>query len=247
MYVTTIQEAVQQLKQSIFLRVRHRTLLRYTGAPTVDESQLFFLLLPYLNGETWHDDLQERATVVGIVQASLFEHDKIQEKQHITKKQQLTVLSGDYYSGRYYQILAAVGNIELTQQLAQGIIARCEQEIAAYEHTYKTMNQWVESICIIETAIIHSFYNAHQFSKYAEVMCSALTTRRLQRELKTLEKGSRSVPLQAMEVCFGPQLKHHLQEAIIKQRQQFMRALHTLNLPQHLHEALLSQIEVETE
>ncbi|KYG88941.1 heptaprenyl diphosphate synthase component 1 [Metasolibacillus sp. FSL H7-0170] len=247
MHATTIQQAIQQLKESIFVRVRHRALLQYIEAPSVDETQLFFLLLPSLNGELWHDDLQESATTVGIVQASLFEHDKIKEKDATSKEQQLTVLSGDYYSGRYYEILARAGNIALIQKLAQGIVERCEQEIVAYEDTYRTMEQWVDSLCLIETAIIRKFYEAHSFSKYSAVMMHALTIQRLQNEMYTLRGHAPTAVGRAMENCFGQQeLTHLLTVAIETQQKLLTDELATLQLSEAVQQFIWQIVKVET-
>ncbi|MEC1179103.1 heptaprenyl diphosphate synthase component 1 [Metasolibacillus meyeri] len=246
MHATNIQQAIQQLKESIFVRVRHRALLQYTGAPSVDENQLFFLLLPFLNGETWHESIQESATTVGIVQASLFEHDKIKEKDATSKTQQLTVLAGDYYSGRYYELLAHAGNIVLIQKLAQGIVERCEQEIAAYEHTYRTIEQWVNNLCVIETAIIHKFYETYSFSKYSAVMKHALTIQRLQNELDACHDAPTAVG-RAMEACFGrQQLKQLLSTAIEVQRNLLTTELTTIRLADELQQFIWWMIKVET-
>ncbi|WP_052344360.1 heptaprenyl diphosphate synthase component 1 [Bacillus ndiopicus] len=247
MHATNIQKAIQQLKESIFVRVRHRALLQYTGAPVVDENQLFFLLLPFLNGEPWHEGLQESATTVGIVQASLFEHDKIKEKDAISKEQQLTVLSGDYYSGRYYEILAHTGNIVLIQKLAQGIVERCEQEIAAYEHTYRTMEQWVNNLSLIETAIIRKFYEAHGFNKYSAVMVHALTIQRLQNEMDAFHRYALTAVGRAMEKCFGQQeLKHLLTVAIEEQQKLLTAELAALQLSDELQQFIWRIVKVET-
>ncbi len=186
---TYILQAIQQLKESIYMRVRHRTLLRYTGDPVIDENQLFFLILPFLNGESWDTDLQNSAITVGIVHSSLFEHDKIQEKNATSKEQQLTVLSGDYYSGRYYEILANTGNILLIQKLSQGIIERCEQEVTVYENMYRPFEQWIDAMRIIETALIQKFYEVYHFDTYEQVMLDTLTIARLQKELTALQNG----------------------------------------------------------
>jgi len=53
MNATYIQNSIAQLKTEIFMDVRHRTLQKYTGVPVLDENQLFYLLIPFLNGEEW--------------------------------------------------------------------------------------------------------------------------------------------------------------------------------------------------
>ncbi|MEO4053175.1 heptaprenyl diphosphate synthase component 1 [Solibacillus sp. CAU 1738] len=231
MNATYIPQAIQNLKESIYMRVRHRTLLHYTGDPVVDENQLFFLLLPFLNGESWDAELQESAVTVGIVHASLFEHDKIQEKNATSKDQQLTVLSGDYYSGRYYEILAHTGNILLIQKLSQGIIERCEQEITVYEDTYRPFEQWIDGMRIIETSLIQKFYDVYNFTHYEQVMLDSLTIARLKREFVALQNGEMTV--------FGRALKNNVAGVFLEDMLATEIEIHQSKLKERLNTIVL--------
>lgn len=192
MDATYIQQSIEQLKTNIFLHVRHRTLLQYTGNPVLDENQLFYLLLPLLNGEKWNEQTDESAITVGIVHASLFEHEKISEKNAVSKEQQLTVLSGDYYSGRYYEILARSGNISLIRQLSEGIANRCEHQMRVYESKQYTIQKWYEAISVIQTELIKRFYQVYQFEQYSVYMHTGLLMLQLKKELLNLQKGEPS-------------------------------------------------------
>ncbi|MFC7685130.1 heptaprenyl diphosphate synthase component 1 [Ureibacillus sp. GCM10028918] len=189
MDATYIQQSIEQLKTNIFMHVRHRTLIQYTGLPVLDENQLFYMLLPFLNGEKWDEQIQESAITVGIVHASLSEHDKISEKNATTKEQQLTVLSGDYYSGRYYEILAQSGNIALIRQLSEGIVSRCEHQIKLYETSHYTVNEWYQVISVIQTELIKRFYQVYQYEQYSSLMHTGLLLLHLQKELHQHQSG----------------------------------------------------------
>ncbi|QCR32162.1 heptaprenyl diphosphate synthase component 1 [Lysinibacillus sp. SGAir0095] len=192
MVATYIQQSIEQLKTNIFMHVRHRTLIQYTGSPLLDENQLFYLLLPFLNGEKWDEQIQESAITVGIVHASLSEHDKISETNATSKEQQLTVLSGDYYSGRYYEILAHSGNITLIRQLSEGIVTRCEHQIKLYESTQYTINEWYQITSGIQTELIKRFYQVYQFEQYSSFMHTALLLLQLRKELRNHQNDNPS-------------------------------------------------------
>ncbi|MDN4493871.1 heptaprenyl diphosphate synthase component 1 [Ureibacillus aquaedulcis] len=192
MDATYIQQSIEQLKTNIFMHVRHRTLIQYTGSPMLDENQLFYLLLPFINGEKWDEQIQKSAITVGIVHASLSEHDKISESNATSKEQQLTVLSGDYYSGRYYEILAHSGNIPLIRQLSEGIVSRCEQQIKLYESSQYTVNEWYQVISVIQTELIKRFYQVYQFEQYSPFMHTGLLLLQLQKELHQHQCGTAS-------------------------------------------------------
>ena len=225
MDATTIGQAVGQLKTYILDTIQHNTLLKYTGTPLLNEKQLFFLLLPKLNGQAWTDDTMTSAMTVGIVHASLAEHDKIHETNATSKQQQLTVLSGDYYSGRYYQLLAQSGNIELIRKLSEAIVDRCEHEITVYEREGRSFDDWVKDLTVIETALIERFFYVYQFDGYLEVMQEALTAARLNRELEALVKEEPSVYVNCMQFSLGKQPVEEALRQEISRRKQIVNAI----------------------
>ena len=94
MNATQIIESMNDLKQTIYNEIHHRILLRYTGQPILKDEKLFFILLPFLNGVEYDEAMQTGAVSVGIVQASLDEHEKIKESNTIEK-------SRDEWCGRH--------------------------------------------------------------------------------------------------------------------------------------------------
>lgn len=189
MNATYISEAIDALQSSIFLHVRHRTLQHYLGEPTLRAPQLFFIRLPFLLNRQMNE---VDAVTVGIVHASLEEHDKIKETEATSKEQQLLVLSGDYYSGRYYQLLAQTGNITLIHKLSQAIVTRCEHQITVYECQERSISEWIKSLQVVQTELIAKYYDAIGMEAYIPVMQETLTIVRLQEELTCIEGGTAS-------------------------------------------------------
>jgi heptaprenyl diphosphate synthase len=212
MSATYISQAIEQLKSNIFMHVRHRALLHYTGEPMLNNHQLFFIQLPFLNGEILNDNHTVSATTVGIVHASLTEHDKIQEQDATSKEQQLTVLSGDYYSGRYYQLLAQTGNILLIQKLSKGIVYRCEHQIKVYESAQRTFAEWVDSLTVIECELIAQYYGVYGFERYTAIMEQTLTIKRLQVELTLLNQQQPTLFGQVLQK--SEKLAHSVQDEL---------------------------------
>ena len=224
MDATTIGQAVGQFKISILDSIRHNTLLKYTGTPLLNEQQLFFLLLPKLNGEAWNHDITKSAVTVGIVHSSLAEHDKIHATNAESKEQQLTVLSGDYYSGRYYQLLAQMENITLISQLSKAIVARCEHEITVYEKQTRTFCEWIDSLTVIETALIERFYHVYQYDQYKTLMQQTLIITRLKRELANLMQGQPSIYIKRIQNSLLGQSAKDALETEINNRKQLLDA-----------------------
>jgi len=199
MNATYIQNSIAQLKTEIFMDVRHRTLQKYTGLPVLDENQLFYLLVPFFNGEEWQQEEREAAITVGIVYAALAAHDHIKELDATSKEQQLTVLAGDFYSGRYYEILAMSGNVALIRSLSQGIVGRCEHQIKVYEAEKRSIEQWFASITNIESGLISKFFELYSFSEYIPIVEKSLLILRLERELATYQRGQVSLMSRVLE------------------------------------------------
>lgn len=189
MSATSIKQSLQTLQSTILQHVHHRALLQNVGQPILQEEQLFFILLPFLNGTTMTDDHKVSASTVGIVHASLLEHEKVMEVDATSKQQQLIVLTGDYYSGRYYQLLAQTGNILLIQKLSKGIVNRCEHQIRVYESQKRSLTQWIDSLMVIESELIKQYYDVYGFTTYTELMQNTLTFTRLKNEYKLMKKG----------------------------------------------------------
>ncbi len=193
MNAAQINNEVQALKLNIYNEIHHRILLENTGIPFLKDEQLFFILLPFLQGQKYDDAMKASVSSVGIVHASLAEHEKIKELSAEDKEQQLTVLSGDYYSGRYYEILAHSKNISLIYHLSMGIVKRCEQQIRLYELHPLTVEEWIQYITVIESELIVQFYHSIQANQFISIAKQALTIIRLEEVIDSLENGEQSL------------------------------------------------------
>lgn len=232
MNATTIEQSVQQLKSTTLAAIQHKTMQVYTGEPHFQNEQLYFLLLPQLVGEAWSEQVVTGAVTTAIVHTSLCEHNRIVAKDAVTKEQQLIVLAGDYYSGRYYQLLAKSGNILLIQKLSGAIIERCEHEVKVYEETTQSFAVWVNSLTVIQTALIASFYEVFGFGRHTAMMQQALTIYSLQQMRK-----QQASPFSAQITAFGEELI----AAEVKKRQQALQTLlQQANYPEQIKQQILT-------
>lgn len=189
MNASQIIESMNDLKTNIYNEIHHRILLEHTGQPILRDEQLFFMLLPFFGSAKIQDDMKSFVTSVGIVHASLDEHEKIKEMNSNEKQQQLLVLSGDYYSGRYYELLAKFGNIELIGHLSSGIVARNEQQIKLYEQQELSIDEWLHYLKVIESELIIEFYQSIKRYDLIELAAEALTIIRMNKEIQLIEQN----------------------------------------------------------
>lgn len=244
---TNIQQKIEQLRASIFEAIKHRTLLQYTGNPYIKENHLFYILLPFLNGEVLNDEQYEGAVTVGIIHASLEEHEKIDENNATSKIQQLTVLSGDYFSGKYYEILANSGNIPFIRELSKSILSKCEYQMKVYEQDNPTVPEWIDILSSIESIVIECYYKFYGHTSYDRIMKIALLIRRLQEELHGFEQGKESTFMIKMNAANKGTGNNKTLEAIIQReidtlKSNLQAVLDSSNLKDDLKQYIIGQV-----
>jgi heptaprenyl diphosphate synthase len=99
---------------------------KHTSLPELSECRANLLLL-FLNKTGLEHSQNELITVAtSLVQLGLDTHDlvpvnNLQKEEKDARSRQLKVLAGDYFSSRFYHILAQAGQIEMIKQLSAAI------------------------------------------------------------------------------------------------------------------------------
>ncbi|WP_210469193.1 heptaprenyl diphosphate synthase component 1 [Sporosarcina sp. 6E9] len=166
------------------LAVRQPILERDVGSVDVDKAKVFFMLLPLLNGERWTDSTHAAAVAVGAVHIAFDAHDTIHHKDATSTLQQLTVLSGDYYSGIHYKILAALPDIDFIRTLSITIGQINELKTNFYKRSPINVKELLETVESIEVSCIKDFLHAYGFYEYIPLASTALTILALDSAMK---------------------------------------------------------------
>ena len=169
-----IDNYIDELK----LAVRQPILERDVGEVDVDKAKVFFLLLPLLNGEKWTEFINAAAVAVGAVHIAFDAHDTIHHNDATSPLQQLTVLSGDHFSGIHYKILAALPDIYFIRTLSTTIGQINELKTNSYKRTPKDVNELLETVESIETSCIANFLHSYGFSEYIPLVIYGFVTNR---------------------------------------------------------------------
>jgi heptaprenyl diphosphate synthase len=193
-----IHSKITSMEIDVLRAVKQRTLEKFTEGPSVERARLFFLLLPYFDEKHWSGEIEASAKTVSIVYAALHAHDQVKENASATKKQQLTVLAGDFYSGIYYQMLANLNNITMIQRLATAIIKVSEKKASFYDGLDRTTAELDRSVQQIETELLATFYNFYGFEKYTPLATLMLSYIRYKDELECLQGGSETRIIRAL-------------------------------------------------
>ncbi|ALC85855.1 hypothetical protein AM499_08475 [Bacillus sp. FJAT-22090] len=187
-----LTQYVETYKKNILMQIQQNTLQKYTGIPDVDDKRLFFTLLPLLNGENWDQSVKISAISVSLIFAALAAHDLVKEDNATAKSQQLQVLAGDYYSGRYYQLLAKENLIVLIQQLSDSVAKITEHKTRFYDLEDYSFEELIQSIQLVESKPIEQFFEYYSYHEYVFIMKEALLLATLKKELVAYEKSEKT-------------------------------------------------------
>ncbi|OXM16648.1 heptaprenyl diphosphate synthase component 1 [Paenibacillus herberti] len=109
---------------------KHDMIQRYADLPPFPDARIR-LLSSFLQYGPAAEHREVQSLAVSLVQLGLDTHDEVDieagERGMMQMRQrQLRVLAGDYFSGRFYQLLAGAGQIEMIQRLSRAI---CEANL----------------------------------------------------------------------------------------------------------------------
>jgi heptaprenyl diphosphate synthase len=106
--------------------IEYDMIQKHTSLPELAEyrAKLLFLFLSQTNSDSHLNELITAAT--SLVQLGLDTHDlvpvsNLQKEEKNARSRQLKVLAGDYFSARFYHMLAEAGQVEMIKQLSDAI------------------------------------------------------------------------------------------------------------------------------
>lgn len=169
-----IKQHIDSYRQELRLAVHHPILNRELGEVELDSTKAFFLLLPLLNGEEWTESMNVAAVAIGVVHAAFDAHDAIELYDATSTQQQLRVLSGDYFSGVHYKLLASLPDVGFIHALSKTIGQINEMKTNFHNHSPNGPQEIRETIQMIEAGCIIQFFRSFGFSRYIPLVSAAL-------------------------------------------------------------------------
>ncbi|KXH82025.1 heptaprenyl diphosphate synthase component 1 [Sporosarcina sp. HYO08] len=169
-----IKQHIENYQITVTQTITEPIIEREIGPIDMAVNQAFFLLLPMLNGERLTESMYKAAVAVGAVHAAFAAHDTIDEWDATSKEQQLTVLSGDYFSGIHYRILASLPDFDFIRSLSQTIASVNERKATMRMQTDLNLGDLMDSLQIIEAGCIVDYFQSFGFERYAAIASVAL-------------------------------------------------------------------------
>ncbi|WP_322905566.1 heptaprenyl diphosphate synthase component 1 [Paenibacillus sp. SGZ-1009] len=133
--------------------------------PDVRARLLFLFLSKAAHNRLQANREQLFPLVTGIVQMALDTHDRIDtssayQREQQMRSRQLNVLAGDYFSSRFYELLARAGEIEMVARLSEAICENNRLKMDLYEHANRcslTTEQYMEANIQLKMQLFLSF------------------------------------------------------------------------------------------
>jgi len=221
--VMSLQESlklVASIRENIQQKIKHYYLYKYIELPYIDEDRIILLLNSMVDRNIPKNDMEKIVTSAMLVQIALDTHGKVSNFGEDLKKRQLLVLSGDYYSGLYYKILAEVDNIPLIKALAEGIKIVNESKIVLYQNEGIDIDTYMKYLKRAESSIVTKFCSYFGNSHLTPIVEDFLFLNRLLSERETVNIGHTSEMFEALVKCIFPtkEVPFHQLSAEFKRR-----------------------------
>ncbi|WP_428908936.1 heptaprenyl diphosphate synthase component 1 [Niallia sp. Krafla_26] len=199
--MSDIEIRLAQMKEVIERYVLHPYLRKYINLPKIDEDKLLILISIADQLDLSPKEKNSFIIAIMLMNIALDTHDHVSNTlngEKSLKARQLTILAGDYYSGLYYKCLAKVENIEMIQKLSQGVKRINEHKVNIYSKNQNTVSEVMESVKIIEFALVEEFTQSSNFTNWNKMTSNFLLLKRLIEEKEQFENTGESVVLRAM-------------------------------------------------
>lgn len=182
--VHDIRQKFTHIKEKVELYVFDQYLLKHIDTPVIDEDKLLILvsIMDYLKLPI--SKIENFALSTMLIQTALDTHEHISRTSENEKSRQLTVLAGDYYSGLYYKLLADSEEILMIKTLSNGVKEVNEHKIAVYHRESDGMEKFINSLKLLESALLERFANYFQDDLWNEQAANLLLFKRLLLEKK---------------------------------------------------------------
>ncbi|MGN1402393.1 MAG: heptaprenyl diphosphate synthase component 1 [Bacillus sp. (in: firmicutes)] len=195
----------QEINKNILSYTAHPYLGYYINRPVADDSKVVLLeLILKQNADVTDQQTVKYITATMLLQIALDTHDGVtkhtskDEEEAELRNRQLTVLSGDYYSGLYYHILAELGEITLIKKLAEGIKRINEEKIILGQGKFHFESEILETLAKIEASLLFKVAEFSGEDRYNQLVETTLVLRRLRKELTDYRKGIPSLAFSAL-------------------------------------------------
>lgn len=185
--------------------MHHHFLFEHIESPEIDDDRILMLLMAMEDSGIPVEKYEHQIAAAMLVQKALDIHDRVSDQQIPLTERQLSVLAGDYFSGLYYHLLAAVDDVNLIRTLANAIKLINESKIYVYQLDVSDIESFIENFKRIECTVIHEFCQHFQSTQRTGLFLEFLYLKRLLSEMEKFNNGRFSILFEGLRRFCLPQ------------------------------------------
>lgn len=184
------------LKRLIINKMEHKFLKKYFKNPIIDEEKLAILAMVIDQTDLSKENKQQLIISSTLIQIAIDVHDLVpvettqEESELDITLRQLSVLSGDYYSGLYYFLLAEMEDIGMIHAVATAVKEVSEYKMKLYYKEFSTLEDYIDMVKKAESFIIVTiaeYFGLHVLSNWIKDL---IFTAKLRKEFDQLHTQS---------------------------------------------------------
>ncbi|MFD2445860.1 heptaprenyl diphosphate synthase component 1 [Bacillus sp. CGMCC 1.16607] len=209
-----IKTLVTDMKELVLHKIRHNYLNRNIQSPYIDEDKLLLIISMLEQHGLTKKEMEDFVVTTMLIQIALDTHENVSnslstsETDSSLKPRQLTVLAGIYYSSLYYKILSDTSNLAMIRLLSEGIKEINEHKILFYQNDIDEIDRLMNSIMIIESALLSKLAAYFQERNWNEISPHTLLIKRLLFEKNKLIQEGTSPLFEALMKIEFPNFQH---------------------------------------
>jgi heptaprenyl diphosphate synthase len=199
-----IRHKFSYIKEQVEKKVFDSYLLKYIEKPMIDEEKLLILILIMDQLELSFKEMQNFALSTMLIQIALDTHEYITQYSINEKNRQLTVLTGDYFSGLYYKLLADSEDIAMIRALSYGVKEINEHKVFVYQNKTTDTDKLMSDIMIIESSLFVKVAEYFKVDNWSEFISHYLLFKRLLKEKSKFLQGGSTKIFEALQKAVFP-------------------------------------------
>jgi heptaprenyl diphosphate synthase len=194
---SNLREEIEEIRKQIGMNVDNQVLRQHIEHPPVSQLRIHLLFL-YLQQQGLPKSVIRRYIVTSmLIQMALDSHELVSLKQEETlrgtRSRQLTVLAGDYFSSRYYYLLAQIEDVAVIRSLARSIEEINERKLSLYWNDKWAAEEYLQCKIAIEASLLQSFVYSRETEKkeeWSRFIFQMLLIEHLLQEYKACRQGA---------------------------------------------------------
>ncbi|MEK3886028.1 heptaprenyl diphosphate synthase component 1 [Bacillus sp. FSL K6-3431] len=208
MAVRDYVEQMNDIKKLLLQQSYNAYFQKVIGTPQIDEDRLLMMSISLQDTQLTIAEQNLYITSALLVQLALDTHEKVADSHTSLEERQLAVLAGDYYSGRYYHILAHLENMDLITSLASAIKVVNEHNISLDQSIDPTFEAFLSKYKEVEIEVIEQFCLHFHVTKYIAFFNEFLFLKKMMMEYEDFHNGETGLFFERLKKQFMPEISN---------------------------------------